>query len=148
MTNYVVNKKARFDYEILEHFEAGLVLAGYEVKAIRAGKANLQGAYVVVRGGEAYLVGASVAYYQEKNTPDDYEQDRPRKLLLTKKELAKLEATDSQKGLTIVPIRLYNAGRHLKLEIGIARGKKEHDKRETIKARDTKRDIQRELKWH
>jgi len=145
--DYIRNKKATFDYEILERFEAGLVLAGYEVKAIRAGKANLQGAYVVVRGGEAYLVGASVAYYQEKNTPDNYEQDRPRKLLLSKKELKKLEATDAQKGLTIVPIKLYNAGRNIKLEIGIGRGKKEFDKRQTIKARDTKRDLDRELKW-
>jgi len=147
MTNYVQNKKARFDYEILERFEAGLVLAGYEVKAIRAGKASLQGSYVVVRGGEAYLVSTSIAYYQEKNTPESYEQDRPRKLLLSKKELAKLEAAESQPGLTIVPIRLYNAGRHIKLEIGIARGKKQHDKREAIKDRDSKRDIGRELKW-
>lgn len=148
MTNYVHNKKATFDFEILERFEAGLVLAGYEVKAVRAGKASLRGAYVVVRGGEAYLVGASIAYYQEKNTPDNYEQDRPRKLLLSQKELKRLEETDSHKGLTIVPIRLYNAGRYLKLEIGIARGKKQQDKRETIKARDIKRDVQRELKWH
>lgn len=145
--NYVQNKKATFDYQILDRFEAGLVLAGHEVKAIRAGKANLRGAYVVVRGGEAYLVGASVSHYQEKNTPDKYEQDRPRKLLLSRKELIELEKIDGQKGLTIVPIRLYNAGRNIKLEIGVGRGKKEFDKRQTIKERDTKRDIKRELKW-
>lgn len=147
MTTYVSNKKAHFDYEILERFEAGLVLAGYEVKAIRAGKANLQGAYVVVRGGEAYLVGASIAYYQEKNAPTDYEPDRPRKLLLAKKELAELEAAEDQKGQTIIPLNFHTAGRRVKLEIGIARGKKQHDKRESIKKRDTDRDLKRELKW-
>ena len=142
------NKKATFDYEILEKFEAGLVLAGYEAKAIRAGRANLQGAYVVVRGAEAFLVGASIAYYQEKNTPESYEVDRPRKLLLSKKELAELESGEGQRGQSIIPLRLYNSGRKIKLEIAIARGKKQHDKRQTIKERDTKRDVQRELKWN
>ncbi len=148
MKQYVFNKKATFDYELLERFEAGLSLHGYEVKAIRAGKASLQGAYVIIRGDEAFLVSATVAYYQEKNTPEDYEQDRPRKLLLSKKELSKLKVFESQPGLTIVPIRLYNAGRNIKLEIGVGRGKKKHDKRESIKARDSKRDIERELKIH
>lgn len=146
MTTYVQNKKATFNFEILERFEAGLVLAGHEVKAIRAGKANLQGAYVIVRGSEAFLVGASVSPYQQKNTPDEYDPERPRKLLLSKKELKKLEETDAQKGLTIVPIKLYNTGRNVKLEIGIARGKKKFDKRQTIKARDMARDVKRELK--
>jgi SsrA-binding protein len=147
MTTYVQNKKVTFDYEILERFEAGLVLYGFEAKAIRTGRASLQGAYVIVRGGEAYLVGASIAYYQEKNTPESYEQDRPRKLLLSQKELAELNKIDSGKGLTIVPIRLYNSGRHIKLDIGVARGKKKYDKRETLKKRDTERDLKRELKW-
>jgi SsrA-binding protein len=147
MTTYADNKKALFDFEILERFEAGLVLEGHEVKAIRGGKATLRGAYVVVRGGEAYLVGASISAYQEKNTRDDYEADRPRKLLLSAKELGKLEKIDGTKGLTIVPIRLYNIKSYIKLEIGVARGKKQFDKRETIKARDTKRDLERELKW-
>lgn len=147
MTTYAVNKKATFDYEILERFEAGLVLAGYEAKAIRAGKANLQGAYVVVRGGEAYLVGASIAHYQEKNMPTDYEPDRHRKLLLSKKQLVELEAAEAEKGQTIIPLNFHTAGRHIKVEIGIARGKKEFDKRESIKKRDTDRDLQRELKW-
>lgn len=145
MTTYITNKKARFDYEFLEQFEAGIVLSGGEVKAIRAGKASLQGAYVVVRGGEAYLVGASIAPYQEKNTPESYDREAPRKLLLTQKELARLESADSHKGLTIAAIELYNAGRNIKLKIAIARGKKQHDKREAIKARDQKRDAARDL---
>ena len=148
MTTYVSNKKANFDYEILERFEAGVVLRGFEVKAIRAGKANLQGAHVVVRGGEAYLVGASISFYQEKNTPKDYEADRPRKLLLSKKELSELESAEAKKGQTIIPLNFHTAGRRIKLEIGIARGRKEFDKRESIKKRDTARDLQRELKWH
>lgn len=146
MANYITNKKARFDYEFLETFEAGLVLSGHEVKSIRAGKAKLDGAHVVVRGGEAFLVGATIAPYQPANTPDTYETDRTRKLLLVKKELAKLEREGEQAGLTIVPIRLYNSNRKVKLEIALARGKKKTDKRETIKKRDTKRAIDRIMK--
>lgn len=146
MSNYVSNKKARFDYEILETFEAGLVLYGYEAKSVRSGKAKLEGAHVVVRGGEAFLVGASIAPYQAANTPDDYETDRTRKLLLNQKELAKLERESENAGLTIVPIRLYNSNRKIKIEIALARGKKQADKRESIKKRDTKRAIDRILK--
>lgn len=146
MSSFVQNRKARFDYEILETFEAGLVLAGYEVRSIKLGRAKLEGAHVVVRGGEAYLVGASIAPYQPANMPKDYDAERARKLLLSKKELAKLEQESETAGLTIVPLRLYNAGRKLKLEIALARGKKKADKRETIKKRDTKREIDRLLK--
>ena len=146
MTTYINNRKAKFDFEILEEFEAGIVLAGYEVKALRAGKGKLEGAHVVVRGGEAYLAGASISPYQEKNTPTDYDPEQVRKLLLSKKELAELEQKSEQAGLTIVPIKLYNSGRNIKLAIALARGKKKTDKRETIKKRDTKRDIERILK--
>lgn len=146
MTTYVNNKKAHFDYEILETFEAGVILAGYEVKAIRAGKANLVGARVVIRGGEAYLVGATISYYQEANTPKNYDQERSRKLLLSKKELKLLEEKGEQAGLTIVPIKWYNKGSKVKLEIALVRGKKKMDKRETLKKRDVKRDIDRILK--
>lgn len=145
--NYVQNKKATFDYEIRDRYEAGLVLSGSEVKAIRAGKANLQGSYVVVRGGEAYLVNATISPYQEKNTPENYESDQPRKLLLSKKELEELGSIERQKGLTIIPIRLYNSGRKIKLEVGVGRGKKQHDKREVLKERTAKRDIERSLKY-
>jgi SsrA-binding protein len=146
MAAYITNKKARFDFEILETFEAGLVLAGHEVKAIRMGRGKLEGGHVIIRGKEAFLVGISISHYQEANEPKSYEQDRTRKLLLSKKELALLEQKGEQAGLTIIPISLYNKGSKIKLEVGLARGKKKQDKRETIKDRDSKREIGRILK--
>jgi len=142
----VENKKAHLNYEILEEYEAGLELLGGEVKSLRAKLGKLDGAHITVRGGEAYLIGATIAPYQSGNTPADYEPARNRKLLLTKKEIAILGAHESQKGLTIVPLRVYNKGRHLKLALGVARGKKKYDKRATLKERDSKRDIDRTLK--
>lgn len=138
MSTYVKNRKAHFSFEILDTFEAGLVLHGFEVKAVRAGKAKLDGAYVIIRGHEAFLVNASIAAYQPVNTPPSYDSARPRKLLLSKKELSALERQTETERLTAIPLRLYNAGRHIKVEVAVARGKKKHDKRETIKARDTK----------
>lgn len=146
MTTYVTNRKATFDFEILETFEAGLVLQGHEVKSIRKGHGKLDGGHVVVRGGEAFLVGTSIAPYQTANTPKDYDPERPRKLLLSAKELTELGAQSDQKGLTIVPLRLYNNKQKLKVEIALVRGKKKYDKRETIKKRDTKRALDRILK--
>ena len=146
MTTDITNRKVKFDFELLYTFEAGLVLFGHEVKAIRAGKAKLDGGYVLIRGGEAYLVNMSVAPDQVANTPKDYDPERPRKLLLSRKQLAELERASEQQGLTIVPIRLYNNRQKLKLELALARGKKKFDKRETLKKRDTKRTIERILK--
>lgn len=146
MSTYTDNRRARFDFEFLDTFEAGLVLFGHEVKSIRAGKAKLDGSYVVVRGGEAYLVGASIAPFQPVNTPKEYDPERPRKLLLNKKELARLSRETETARLTAVPIKLYNKSGKIKLEIALARGKKKADKRENIKERDTKRDIERTLK--
>ncbi len=146
MSDFITNKKAYFDYEILETFEAGVVLSGAEAKSVRAGKASLTGAYVIVRGGEAYLVNASISPYQVANTSKSYNPERARKLLLSKKELAKLERGSEQDGLTIVAIKWYNKKRFLKLEIGLARGKKKADKRETLKERAVKRDIDRIMK--
>jgi SsrA-binding protein len=146
MSTYIQNRKARFNFEILETFEAGLVLHGYEAKAIRAGKGKLDGAYVIIRGREAFLVGASIAAYQPANTPKSYDPERARKLLFSKKELAHLELQTETARLTAVPLKLYNVGRRIKLEVALARGKKKHDKRESIKARDSKRDIERTLK--
>lgn len=146
MASYVYNRKAKFNYEFLDTFEAGLVLFGYEAKSIRAGKAKLEGAHVLIRGGEAFLVGASIAPFQPKNTPKEYDPERARVLLLNQKQLAELEVKSEQQGLTIVPISLYNKAGIIKLEIALARGKKKVDKRETIKARDSKRDIERTLK--
>ena len=139
------NRKARFDYEILKRFTAGLELLGAEVKSVRAGKINLQGAFVGVRGGEAYLLSASIPPYQPKNTPSEYDETRPRKLLLDKAEIGELAEAESTKGLTIVPLSVYNKGRFLKLDLAIARGKKKFDKRESIKKRDVEREIKRTL---
>ena len=146
MAAYIKNKKAYFDFEILETIEAGLVLHGHEAKSIRNGRANLEGSYVVVRGGEAFLVGASISPYQPANTPKSYDTERARKLLLSHKELSHLERESETARLTIVPIELYNNRGKIKLTIGLARGKKKYDKRETLKQRDSKRDIERTLK--
>ncbi len=139
------NRKAFHDFEILERFDAGIELLGHEVKAVRAGKMSLRGAFVAVRGGEAFLLNADIPPYQAKNTPDEYDATRARKLLLTENELGVLAKAEETKGLTIVPISVYNKGRFLKVEIGIARGKKQFDKREAIKKRDTERDLKRTL---
>jgi|TARA_Y100000310_G_scaffold344823_1_gene459785 SsrA-binding protein len=146
VTDLVKNKKVGLNYELLSTYEAGLELFGYEVKSLRAKNASLEGARVTVRGGEAYLLNATISPYQPLNTPDSYEPDRPRRLLLNKKEIAELEGFESKKGLTIVPISVYSKGRNLKLSIAVARGKKKHDKRETLKKRDAKRDMERTLK--
>ncbi|KKS59149.1 MAG: SsrA-binding protein [Candidatus Nomurabacteria bacterium GW2011_GWA2_42_41] len=142
----VKNKKVHFNYEIIERYEAGIELFGSEVKALRAGRGSIDGSHVTVRGGEAYLVGATVQPYQSGNIPKDYDATRNRRLLLTKREIAELGAQESKKGLTIVPISVYNKQYKLKVEIAIVRGKKTHDKRETIKKREAERDVMRDLK--
>ncbi len=146
MKAVVENKKARLEYEFIDTYEAGIELRGFEVKALRLGKASLIGSHVLVRGGEAYLVGASIPPYQEGNTPKGYDPERTRRLLLSKKELKTLEGDDSRKGLTMVPIMVYNKNRRLKLSFALARKKKKFDKRATLKERDSKRDIDRSLK--
>jgi len=143
----IQNKKANFNYEVLEKFEAGLELLGFEVKAIKNKQGNIDGAYVVIRGGEAFLIGADIPPYQGKNTPASYERIRNRKLLLTKKEIARIADEETKKGLTIVPISLYNKGVKIKVELAIVRGKRKFDKRETIKKRDSDREIRRTLKF-
>lgn len=147
MKSTVSNKRAHFDFEILETFEAGISLLGTEVKSLRNGQGKLEGAHVIIRGGEAFLVGASIPAFQKANAAKSYDPERARKLLLTQKEIAELDVKSERQGLTIVPIKLYNKNSKLKLEIAIARGKKKHDKRQSIKERDTKRDIAREVKY-
>ena len=142
----IKNKKAYFNYEITDKYTAGMELFGFEVKSIREKKGQLDGAYITVRGGEAYLIGASVPAYQVANAPEDYNPLRNRRILLTKKEIKELSEIEAKKGLTIVAIAVYNNNRKLKLEIGIAKGKKSFDKRESIKKRDTDREIRRTLK--
>lgn len=146
MSTLAGNKRARFDFDILETFEAGLALLGTEVKSIRAGRAKLEGSYVVVRGGEAFLVGASISAFQPVNTAKGYDPERSRKLLLSQKELALIHRQTEQAHLTAVPLSLYNKGGKIKLELALARGKKQADKRESIKSRDVKREIDRTLK--
>lgn len=142
--SYIRNKKATFNYEIKDSLESGIELFGYEAKSVRAGKGNLEGSYVIVRGGEAFLIGALISPYQQANTPESYDERRNRKLLLHKKEIERLASLT--KGETVVPISLYNKGRSIKLEIAIVRGKKKHDKRQTISKRETAREIHREMK--
>ncbi len=142
----IEHKKARLDYEILEQYEAGIELLGHEVKSLRQKHGKLEGAHVIVRGGEAYIVGMTIPPYQPANTGSEYEPDRSRKLLLTKAEILKLSEAEGQKGLTIVPLSVYNKGRVLKMSVAVARGKKKYDKRATLKKRDTERDIRRTLK--
>lgn len=142
----IENKKIGFDYSILEELEAGIELLGIEVKSLRAGQGSLKGARVIARGGEVYLVGASIPAWQIANAPPSYDAERPRRLLLSQREIAHVASAEGEKGLTVVPIRVYNRGRKLKLAIAIARGKKKEDKRHTIRAREEKRRIERTLK--
>jgi SsrA-binding protein len=144
MPIYAENRKARFNYEFSEKYEAGIELLGLEVKAIRTGRLSLEGAFVLIRGGEAYLINATIAPYQAENTPKDYDSMRNRRLLLTKEEIKKLLGSEKNKSLTIVPVSVYNKGKKLKVEIALAKGKKKYDKRENIKKRETDREIRRE----
>jgi SsrA-binding protein len=144
--NLIEHKKVRLDYEILEEFEAGLELLGHEVKSLRSGHGKLEGAHIIVRNGEAFLVGAQIPPYQPSNTPESYDPERTRKLLLTQEEIKKLAQFEGQKGLTIVPVSVYNKSKVLKLRVAVARGRKKYDKRAVLKERDTKREIDRTLK--
>ncbi len=146
MTHYVENRKARFNYEILEKYEAGIELLGVEVKSVRGGQMSLEGAFVIVRGGEAYLINSNIPPYQVKNAPKDYDPLRNRKLLLTKKEITGLAGSEKNKSLTIVPISVYNKGRKIKVEIALVKGKKKFDKRKALEKRETDREIRREYK--
>ena len=139
------NKKATFNYEIIERFDAGIELLGNEVKSLREGHVSLDGTYIIVRGAEAWLIGMTIPPYQVNNVAaqkEVYDPIRNRKLLLTRAEIATLAGLKG--GLTIVPITVYNKGRKFKVEIAIVRGKKNFDKRQTIKKRDTERQIRRE----
>ncbi len=146
MESYLDNPKAHFDYEMLERFDAGIELLGFEVKSVRAGKGSITGSHIIVRRGEVFIIGMRIDPYQVGNTPPGYEADRTRKLLVTKKEIHTLEESEAKKGLTLIPLSLYNRNGKIKINFAIARGKKQFDKRETIKKRDTDRDMRRTLK--
>jgi SsrA-binding protein len=147
MATLAINKKAGFDYEFLEKFEAGIVLTGQEVKSIRQGQASLAGAFVFLdRKGEAYLTNAQIPPFKFAGPLPSYDPKRSRKLLLRQKELNYLIGKLKQSGLTVIPISLYTKDSKIKLEFALARGKKKADKRQTIKEKETKRDIDRALK--
>ncbi|MBU6426778.1 SsrA-binding protein SmpB [Patescibacteria group bacterium] len=146
MTTLIDHRKSRFDYEIVDTFEAGVELLGLEVKSLKNKAGSLDGSYVIVRGGEAYAINVFIPPYQEKNTPAGYDPRRNRRLILTKNEIKKLAAVDDGKNLTIVPISVYTKGDRVKVGIAIVRSKKKVDKRETIKKREADRDIEREMK--
>jgi len=142
----VENKKAHFDYEILEKFEAGIVLYGYEVKAVKNGNISLKGAFVTFHNNEAFLTGAHIGKYKQAGGIKDYDPERSRKLLLKNKEIRYILGKKDEKGLTIVPTKVYIKHSKIKLEIAVGKGKKQYEKKEKIKSRDIERDIRRTLK--
>jgi len=143
----IINRRARHEYHILETFEAGMILTGPEVKSIRLGQANLAEAHCLVRHGRVLLMGCHISPYKPAAMNNPKEPARTRELLLKKHEVERLEGKLKEQGLTLVPLKLYfNARNFAKLEIGLARGKKLHDKRRDLKERDIKRDLQRRYK--
>jgi SsrA-binding protein len=139
------NRKARHNYAVLDTLECGIVLVGSEVKSLRAGKASLEEAYARVRGGEVWLVGCDIQEYVEANR-FNHEPKRPRKLLLHRREIAKFANLAHQGGLTLVPLRLYFKGGKAKVLLGLCRGKQKHDKRESLRKTEARRDIQQAMR--
>ncbi|MCI4440708.1 SsrA-binding protein SmpB [Tibeticola sp.] len=145
-TRIAENKKAAFNYFIEERFEAGMVLEGWEVKALRAGKVQLTDGYVVIRNGELFLIGCQITPLRTASTHVTADPTRTRKLLLHKDEIRRLVGKVEQKGFTLVPLNLHWKNGRVKCEIGLAKGKAEHDKRDTIKEREGKREVERAMK--
>jgi len=144
--NITLNRKARHEYTILQTFEAGIVLQGTEVKSLRAGKANLVDSYASIERGEVWLISAHISEYTQGNI-NNHEPTRSRKLLLNRNEIRKLTSKVNEKGLTLIPLRLYFKNGKVKVELGLAQGKKVYDKRETIAKRDFDREQQRRIKY-
>jgi len=140
------NKKARFEYEIFETYEAGIVLQGTEVKSLREGRANLSDSYAEVRDGEIFLVGTHISPYPQGNR-ENHDPIRLRKLLLNRREIRKLYGKTQEKGLTLIPLRIYFKQGRAKVEVALARGKRLYDKRETLKRRSEDRQMEREVRW-
>lgn len=144
--NITVNRKARHEYHILQTFEAGIVLVGTEVKALREGKANLVDSYATIKNGEVWLVSAHISEYKQGNI-NNHNPTRDRKLLLNKNEIRKLIGKTKEKGLTLIPLRMYFKNGRVKVELALAKGKKSYDKRETIAKRDFQREQERRIKY-
>ncbi|HRZ95307.1 MAG TPA: SsrA-binding protein SmpB [Candidatus Moranbacteria bacterium] len=146
MTALTINKRAHFDYEIKETFEAGLALKGYEVKSIKTGHISLKESFVTIKGNELYLTNAHIPLYKQAGIVSNYDPAAPRKLLVKKSEIRQLIGKVRIQGLTLVPIKLYTKRRFIKLSFGLGKGKKEYDKRENIRKKDARRKIDRALK--
>lgn len=146
MNELAVNRRAYFDYEIIKTYEAGIELLGHEVKSVKTGHINLAGSFATIRKEEAWLLSATIPPYQSKNKTSNYEPTRSRRLLLHKSEIKELIGKTAQKGLTIVPLKVYTKHSRVKVLIGLARHKKKTDKRETIKKRETEREMKRVMK--
>lgn len=144
--NITVNRKARHEYTILQTYEAGIVLQGTEVKSLRAGKANLVDSYGNIKNNEVWLIGAHISEYSQGNI-NNHIPDQDRKLLLNRSEIRKLIGKVREKGLTLIPLRLYFKNGKVKVELALVKGKKEYDKRETIAKRDFQRDQERRIKY-
>lgn len=140
------NRKANFDYTIEDKIEAGIVLTGTEIKSIRDGKANLKDSYAIIKNGEVFLLNMHISIYKEGNI-FNHEETRTRKLLLHKKEILKLETKTNMEGYTLVPLKLYFKGSHAKILLGVGKGKKTYDKRESIKKKDMERELQKNFKY-
>lgn len=140
------NRKARHDYDIIETYEAGIALTGSEIKSLRNGRMNLRGSYARISNGEVFLFDAHIPIYEQSGTYFNHEPTRPRKLLLHRREISRLGGSLREKGLTLVPLKVYFKGRRAKVEIGVARGKKLYDKREDVAKREAQRDIERTMK--
>jgi SsrA-binding protein len=146
MTTAAYNKRANFDYQISDKYEAGLVLTGQEVKSVKAGHISLKESFVTVKGAELYLTNAHITPWKHAGEIKNYEPTRPRKLLLRKAEIRRLIGKVRTEGLTLVPIRVYTKKRLLKLEFGVGKGKKKFDKREDLAKKESERRIKRALK--
>ena len=137
------NKKAQFNYFLLDKYEAGLVLTGHEVKSIKEGRLSLKGAFISIQQGELYLVNAQISSFQPANAPTDFNPERPKKILLKRKEIKSLIGKVKEKGITLIPLKIYLRRNKIKLELALAKGKKKWDKKEIIKERDIKRRMRR-----
>lgn len=146
MPTLALNRRAKFDYDFIETYEAGLVLLGTEVKSLRAKNVSLKGAFVTLKDGQAWLTNATIPPWQVVNAPEGYDPSRPRRLLLKKSELKHLIGTKQTQGLTIIPVSLYSRGPYIKLKLALARGKRKFDKKQQKKERDIARDVERLLR--
>lgn len=142
----IINRKAKYDYEIEDTYEAGIALTGTEIKSIRNGRVNLKDSYIIIKNNEAFLLNTHISKYKEANS-FNHDETRTRKLLLHKKEIIKLKQNIEKEGYTIIPLKMYFKKQNIKLLIGVAKGKKMYDKRETIKKRDLEKETRKMMKY-